>query len=93
MVLVCANALYQSVTPPKVSCYIGSRRLDLLFFSCPVRKSGENMLCVELFKGADLITVVGVRYGGNCMRNALLTWVLTSISSTWSERSTHFGGS
>ena len=69
-------------------CYIGSRSLDFLFFSCPVRKSGENMLCVKLFEGADLITVVGVRDEGYCMRNALLVWALASISSTWSERST-----
>lgn len=42
------------------SCYIDSRRLDLLFFSCPVSKSGENMLSVEFFEGDDLVTVVGI---------------------------------
>lgn len=40
------------------SCYIGSRCLDLFLFSSPVRESGENMLGVKLFEGADLVTVV-----------------------------------
>lgn len=70
------------------SCYTGGRCLDLLLFSSPVRESGEDMLCVELLERADLVTVVGIRDDGYWMRNALLTWALASISSTWSEIST-----
>lgn len=47
------------------------------------------MLCVKLFKGANLIAVISVGHVlYYCVRNALLAGTLASISSTWSDRST-----
>lgn len=68
------------------SCNVGRGYFDLLLFGCAVCESRENVLCVEFFKGTDLVTVVGVRDEA-VDGDALLAWTLANISSTWSERS------